>query len=111
MKKYYFCDTHMSLAKVCEVVTVNKMDNVRIIAEKWGREHNIKNVYIYNMERDFIWSHKVPSTRKTRYGEEIELLNEAVRLCNEGGCYDAIPIINRRIQWMNDNNYYIDEWV
>lgn len=103
MKKYYFCDTHMSLANVCEVVTVNKMDNVRIIAEKFGREHNIKNVYIYNMERNFIWSYKIQM--KTRYEDEIELLSEAVRLCEKGGCKEVIPRLNQRINWMRENDY------
>jgi hypothetical protein len=39
--------------------------------------------------------------------EQIEALQKAAELCEKGGCMAAIPYINRRIHWLNDNcNFY-----
>lgn len=39
--------------------------------------------------------------------EQIEALQKAAELCENGGCEDVIPRLNQRIHWLKDNcNFY-----
>ena len=46
----------MNFADNCQVVSINKGDDLYKTAELWAKTNGYESVYVYDMEHRFVWS-------------------------------------------------------
>lgn len=46
----------MNFADNCQVVSINKGDDLHKTAELWAKTNGYKSVYVYDMEHRFVWN-------------------------------------------------------
>jgi len=58
--KFIFCDCVWPFADWRETVDVNTKDGgLDKAAKVWATEHNLKHVFVYTENRDFLWDYKL----------------------------------------------------
>jgi hypothetical protein len=54
---YYFCAYPHTFDKGCQVVSVDKgAGSLRKTAALWKKTNGYKNVYVYDMNHNFVWN-------------------------------------------------------
>lgn len=56
LKHHYFCSFPYRFDRGCQIIPYREGDKLYAQAEAWAKTNGYKNVYVYTMSHDFVWS-------------------------------------------------------